>query len=227
MPMLPLRQVQENKMSKLNWLVLSEKMMQRSPRERIGFLLVGWVMVGFPLWFWWMQPTLMQWQKTKQQVVEQQVQLQQMNAARDILNARLQQDPDQAVRQELQAMTLRLQQLDQALASQTVGLIPASRMAGTLQDMLVRSGKLQLQSLTSLKPTPLLPEKSAVNYYRHGVKLILQGRYADIYDYLRMLEALPQHFYWQSLHYQVDQYPLGTVEVILYTLGDSKEFIRG
>jgi MSHA biogenesis protein MshJ len=38
---------------------------------------------------------------------------------------------------------------------------------------------------------------------------------------------LPQHFYWQTLHYQVDKYPQGTVEVILYTLGDSKEFIRG
>ena len=47
------------------------------------------------------------------------------------------------------------------------------------------------------------------------------------YPAVATLEALPQHFYWQTLHYQVDKHPQGTVEVILYTLGDSKEFIRG
>ena len=81
--------------------------------------------------------------------------------------------------------------------------------------------------MVSLAPTPLLPKENKVNYYRHGVRLRLQGSYSDIYDYLQLLEQLPRHFYWQSLHYQVGKYPQGTVELILYTLGDSKEFIRG
>lgn len=215
-------------MIKTTWQRWSEQAaIKLSTRERSLLLLAGCVLLGFPLYSWWLEPVMLEWQQTKQQIREQTMQQQQTTAALEVLKARLLQDPDLAVRTELQAVNNQLLQLDMALEKQTAVLIPAARMAQTLQQMLVRSGKLQLQSLTSLKPTPLLPEKSAVNYYRHGVRLVLQGRYADIYAYLQALEALPQHFYWQSLHYQVDKHPQGTVEVILYTLGDSKEFIRG
>lgn len=214
-------------MIRTTWQRWSEKTARLSTRERFLMLLVGWVLLGFPFYSWWLEPSLLHWQQTKQQIREQTAQQQQTSSALEVLKARLQQDPNLAVRTELQATNSQLLQLDAFLETQTGGLIPAARMAQTLQQMLVRSGKLQLQSLTSLKPTPLLPEKSAVNYYRHGVKLVLQGRYTDIYAYLHALEGLPQHFYWQTLHYQVGLYPQGTVEVILYTLGDSKEFIRG
>jgi len=214
-------------MIKITWQRWSEKTAQLSTRERLLLLLVGWVLLGFPFYYWWLEPSMQNWQHAKQQLREQTALQQQTSAALAVLQARLQQDPNLALRNELQATHSQLLQLDASLATQTAGLIPAARMAQTLQEMLARSGKLQLQSLISLKPTPLLPEKSAVNYYRHGVTLVLQGRYADIYEYLHALEALPQHFYWQTLHYQVGKYPLATVEVTLYTLGDSKEFIRG
>lgn len=214
-------------MMQTRWLRWAEQVAQLTTRERVLLLLVGWVIIAFPLYAWWLEPAMLHWQQVQQQIREQTAQQQQASAAIAVLQARLQQDPDRAVRTEMQVVNNQLLQLDASLEKKTAGLIPAVRMAQTLQQMLVRSGKLQLQSLTSLQPTPLLPEKSAVNYYRHGVKLVLQGRYTEIYAYLRALEGLPQHFYWQTLHYQVEQYPQGTVEVILYTLGDSKEFIRG
>jgi MSHA biogenesis protein MshJ len=212
---------------KMAWQKWADEIVKKTRRERVLFLLVGWVVVGFPLYFWWIEPTLLQLQTTKKQTQTLTIQQQESAAALAALNARLQQDPNQALRLDLQTTNSQLAQLDQALSAQTAGLIPADRMASTLQSMLSRSGKLQLQSLMSIKPTAVLPEASVVNYYRHGVKLVLQGRYADIYEYLHTLENLPQHFYWQSLHYNVDKYPLGTVEVILYTLSNSKEFIRG
>jgi MSHA biogenesis protein MshJ len=214
-------------MMKTRWQRWSAKTLKLSLRERVLLLIAGCSVLGFPLYSWWMAPAVLQWQQTKQQIQQLTLQQQEAGSAVTVLQARLAQDPDLAVRTELQTVNSQLLQLDMSLEKQTAGLIPASRMAETLQQMLVRSGKLQLQSLTSMKPTPLLPENSAVNYYRHGVKLVLQGRYADIYAYLQALEALPQHFYWQTLHYHVDKYPQGTVELILYTLGDSKEFIRG
>lgn len=214
-------------MSKNAWPRWSENVSQWSLRERILLLLAGCALLALPFYAWLLDPVVLSWQQTKQQISEQRSVLQEKTAAIEVLNARLQKDPDQALHVELQTVNNQLLQLDLSLEQQTAGLIPAARMAQTLQQMLAQSGKLQLQSLTSIKPIPLLPEKSAVNYYRHGVKLVLQGRYADIYAYLQALEALPQHFYWQTLHYKVDKYPQGTVELILYTLGDSKEFIRG
>lgn len=209
------------------WRQCAEKTLKLSLRERISLLLVGCVLISFPAYFWCIDPIMQQWQQTGQLIHEKQLQQREAEAALMVLQARLQQDPNQALRQELFATSNQLTQVDDLLAKQTAGMIPAVRMADTLRQMLVRSGKLKLQALVSLPPTPLLPKENKVNYYRHGVRLTLQGRYSDIYDYLRLLEQLPQHFYWQSLHYQVEKYPQGTVELLLYTLGDSKEFIRG
>ncbi len=209
------------------WRLCADKIQALSVRERVGVLLVGWVLIIFPLYFWWIEPVIRHWQQAGQQIREQQLQQQQSEAALRVLQARLQQDPNQALQQEIFAVSNQLTQMDDLLAKQTAGMIPADRMAETLRQMLVSSGKLKLQALVSLAPTPLLPKENKVNYYRHGVRLRLQGSYSDIYDYLQLLEQLPRHFYWQSLHYQVGKYPQGTVELILYTLGDSKEFIRG
>ena len=119
-------------------------------RERCLLLLAGCVLLGLPLYSWWLEPVMLEWQQTQQQIREQTMQQQQTTAALEVLKARLLQDPDLAVRTELQAVNNQLLQLDMALEKQTAVLIPAARMAQTLQQMLVRSGKLQLQSLNAV-----------------------------------------------------------------------------
>ncbi len=66
-----------------------------------------------------------------------------------------------------------------------------------------------------------------VNLYKHGIRLQLEGGYFDVYQYLKALEALPRHFYWKQFDYQVKAYPGAVVEMEIYTLSTSKEFIRG
>jgi MSHA biogenesis protein MshJ len=38
---------------------------------------------------------------------------------------------------------------------------------------------------------------------------------------------LPRHFYWRLFDYRVQEHPSAVVEMEIYTLSTSKEFIRG
>jgi MSHA biogenesis protein MshJ len=50
------------------------------------------------------------------------------------------------------------------------------------------------------------------------MELVIEGRYLDILDYLRALEALPWRFNWQSLQLDSSRYPLSRARIELSTL---------
>nr|WP_272896765.1 MSHA biogenesis protein MshJ [Aeromonas cavernicola] len=141
--------------------------------------------------------------------------------------ARLQRDPNQAVHEQLVRVQGEQQRLDETLNAQTVDLIPAHDMPQVLETLLARSSKLHMLALRSLPPTPLVAGKQQANLYKHGIRLQLEGSYFNIYQYLKALETLPRHFYWRQFDYQVKAHPTAVIEMEIYTLSTSKEFIRG
>ncbi|MNG25347.1 hypothetical protein D3C84_1101860 [compost metagenome] len=106
-------------------------------------------------------------------------------------------------------------------------LIPAHEMPAVLEALLSRSANLHMLALTSLKPEPLMAGEQKANLFKHGIRLQLEGGYFDVYQYLKALEALPRHFYWKGFDYRVIEHPKAMVEMEIYTLSTSKEFIRG
>jgi MSHA biogenesis protein MshJ len=199
----------------------------RNRRERMLITLVGVFLIGMAFYSYVWSPLLAQWSLGQQQERLLAQQSQELSAAITSLTQASQQDPNLPLREKLQVVNKRLAQLNSSLSDQMATLIPAGEMAATLQQILAQSGRLQLESLTSLKPEPILAEQSDFNFYRHGVRLVLRGQFADIYAYLVQLESLPQHFYWQTLNYKVAKYPDAVVEVTIFTLSNNKEFIRG
>ncbi len=99
-------------------------------------------------------------------------------------------------------------------------------MAGLLEEVLQRSKGLELISLKSLPAEELAVAESAA-YYLHPVELSLRGRYFDFVAYLQALEGMPVQYYWSSLDYKVDRYPVADVRLRVYTLGISTDFIGG
>ncbi len=106
-------------------------------------------------------------------------------------------------------------------------LIQAHEMPEVLEALLSRSANLHMVALTSLAPEPLMAGEQRINLFKHGIRLKLEGGYFDVYQYLKALEALPRHFYWKQFDYQVQEHPRAVVEMEIYTLSTSKEFIRG
>ena len=61
--------------------------------------------------------------------------------------------------------------------------------------------------------------------FRHGVEIRLRGGYLSTLRYLEALEALPWRFFWDSLEYEVTEYPIAEITFILHTLSSEESWI--
>lgn len=144
-----------------------------------------------------------------------------------VLARRYSADPDAESRDRLLRLQTRSAALDSELEQRMSGLIAPSQMAEVLEQVLTRQTELELLSIRSLPPEPLLGtperptagERSAGALYRHGVVLDFRGTYPGMVEYLRALAALPWAFYWDGVRLDVDAYPQARVEIRVYTLG--------
>lgn len=215
------------------WNQIQERYVALTIREKVLILCSGLVLFLFGGYTLLVEPSAISLKRSQQQVEKLSSDQAKLQAQLQSLNQKLVADPNQALQQEIERLTLENQRLDQSLADQTVDLIPPHKMADVLEQLLQRGRKLKLLSLSSLTPEPTLdmdesdPETSQVNLYRHGIVLKLEGRYFDILKFLGEVEDLPWRFYWQRFDYSVEQHPKAIAEIELYSLSTSKEFIGG
>lgn len=169
------------------------------------------------------------------------------------VQAHLVQDPNAELQRRIDAVQVRIDAQNKRLADLTVDLIPPEKMAEVLRKVLSERRELKLIALQNdaatyaFKPSenanqttgedntsaPSADTQTAANdnghpavvIYRHGLTLQLRGRYFDIVNYLQALEQLPWHFYWEKLDYKVDQYPMATITIKIYTLSNREGWI--
>lgn len=174
-------------------------------------------------------------------IVTQKKHLDSLKAEETVLAKVLANDPNSRLKKEVDELTAHLSRLDKDIIHMSSGLVPVRQLAVMLQDVLKFSDKLQIQQLSTLVPEKinLNQRKSAspapkietiktepaagggiaeLNLYRQGVKLVVQGSYFQILDYIKHLETTPWRFYWDGLSYKVINYPLAEVELQVYTL---------
>ena len=212
---------------KAQWQGWAQQIAALSLRERILILLTGVVLLGAMGIYGWLDDADTRLGQDRQALAAAQRDLEILTLENQGKQARLGRDPDAQVREQLASVETTLRQMDAELLAQTVDLIPAHEMPAVLEALLSRSANLHMLALTSLKPEPLMAGEQKVNLFRHGIRLQLEGGYFDVYQYLKALEALPRHFYWKGFDYRVVEHPKAAVEMEIYTLSTSKEFIRG
>ncbi|GIZ52435.1 type II secretion system protein GspM [Noviherbaspirillum aridicola] len=147
-----------------------------------------------------------------------------------------QNDPDQGSKDRLRQLQQDLGQVRSALGNMQQGLIAPEKMAGLLEDMLRRHGKLRLVSLNTLPASSLLPGQPAstaatagqpgAGVYRHGVEIVVRGQYLDIMNYLAQLEAMPSQLFWSKARLSVDQQPESTLTLTIFTLSLDAKWMK-
>ncbi|MGL5708372.1 MAG: MSHA biogenesis protein MshJ [Aeromonas sp.] len=212
---------------KAQWQAWGQRIALLSQRERVLILLTGLVLLGAAGIYGWLEGADTRLQQDRMALSAAERDLEIMELENLGKQARLKRDPNQGVHDQLAQVEADLARLDGELKAQTVDLIPAHEMPLVLEALLSRSANLHMLALSSLEPTPLMAGEQKVNLYKHGIRLQLEGGYFDVYQYLKALEALPRHFYWKQFDYRVKAYPGAVVEMEIYTLSTSKEFIRG
>ncbi|MGL5815565.1 MAG: MSHA biogenesis protein MshJ [Aeromonas sp.] len=212
---------------KAQWQEWTQRVAALSLRERVLILLTGLVLIGAAGIYGWLDDADTRLSQDRAALTAAQRDLEILDLENQGKQARLARDPNAQVREQLGRVDADLARLDGELKAQTVDLIPAREMPAVLEALLSRSANLHMLALTSLKPEPLMAGEQKVNLFRHGIRLQLEGGYFDVYQYLKALEALPRHFYWQGFDYRVVEHPRAAVTMEIYTLSTSKEFIRG
>lgn len=147
-----------------------------------------------------------------------------------LLQQRLQIDPDAGAKAELASLKndqidieARLQQLD-------ARLVRPEQMNGLLERLLARHAGLRLLSLKTLKPQSVLQQAEgeaddSFGLYRHGVEIRLEGSFAELQAYLLQLERSPQGLLWGGLHYEVSAYPRAEMRLMVYTLSADRSWL--
>ncbi|MBR9729070.1 MSHA biogenesis protein MshJ [Shewanella intestini] len=214
------------------WQYLETKFNVLTERERgLIFLVVAALVVMLAYTF-----IDAQWQQLKQHKthlanIEQQNLLSEQQIG--LYNQRLAIDPNEDYRQRLTLINEQAQEIDANLKSQMIDMVPAQYMPTMLANLLANMHGVQLDSFSSIPPTPLLDIKEnsddkadhKLNLYSHGIKLSLTGDYFSILKFVKAIEDMPDKLFWEHLDYKVDSYPKGTMELEMYTLSINKDFI--
>jgi MSHA biogenesis protein MshJ len=159
-------------------------------------------------------------------------------------------DPNELLRDKLNAVRADTLRMSDELRTMQRGLVPPERIAPLLESMLRANGRLQLVSLRTLPvdtidgtaadadPNKAPPAADAgvsqqkpvalpgTVLYRHGVELTVRGSYLDMVDAMGALEALPTQLFWGRAQLDVEDYPKARLTLTLYTLSLDPKWMK-
>lgn len=175
----------------------------------------------------------------KKQIAKQKADLQTAQAQVTVLKAQVR-DPDAPNRQALAETREKLAVADRSLHEYDAKLVPPERVPQLLQSVLAHHRGLQLVSLQTLPPAPLLapkaeekpptgtaaakpapapaPVEKGSNLHKHGLEIRMAGSYLDLLAYVEELERLPQKLLWGRMSLSTSAWPRSELTLTVYTL---------
>ncbi|HEY9098407.1 MAG TPA: hypothetical protein VIN38_06030 [Thiobacillus sp.] len=139
-------------------------------------------------------------------------------------------DPDQIARDQVTALEARLSALNAELEERERSLIPPSRMAQVLKDVVQGSSNVKIVGIKTLSPQPVTVAGAAEGmppgFYRHGFEITVKGRYSDLVAYLSKLEALPWRLNWVEVSLDTADRPELTLTLTVHTLSLEEAWLR-
>ncbi len=209
-------------------------------RQRV-LLLVAIVAAFFTLWDGVLMPTSEvreEQAETDTKLLEKQVEALELKAEATL--KKLAADPNLKRRKRKAQLERELVELDAGFHERTADLIPPSEMVRVLKELLGHESNLQLVRLESVAASPLLaPDEEPgsaseatvdmgsgpVRLFRHGLVLQMVGDYMSVLRYVQAVEQLPWKFFWDSMTYEVQQWPTGKITLKLLSLSSEEGWI--
>ena len=223
------------------WRKYADKIDALSLRERVMVFVTALVIVLFMIHVLFIDPLTTRSKALSGQMAQQQTDLPALQVKIQALEKDLT-DPDIANRARHDGIKREIAQIDATLKDMQQSLVPAQDMQALLQEMLTRNPRLQLIALRTLPAAPLVAKHdttdksdaaapgakaaaSADGVFKHGVRITVQGSYADLHDYLARLEKLSWHMFWSRASLNADDYPRLTLTLTIYTLSLDKAWL--
>jgi MSHA biogenesis protein MshJ len=168
------------------------------------------------------QPTLKAQQVTEERVSELEMKLGALRQQAMLLSYKTDEDTLAARYRRRDTLAAELAALDARLVDQLGALVEPAQAAELLEQVLTRHRGLRITSLrASAEPLDEVAGNAdqAGKLGRYQLDLVLEGGYLDLMRYLETLESMPWKFFWQTVDFQVNEYPHAVSRLQLYTLG--------
>lgn len=226
---------------KARWQALSAKFAALQPREKVivaAATVIGIVMGGHTFW---VEPAQLRLTALQKKLAKDKSEIKTNQAQVSSLKAQLK-DPDAPNKAALSEAEKRMSAAEREIHTFDNTLVPPQRVPQLLQSLFARHRGLELVSLQTLPPQPLLapaakaagdakPEPKAPDgkappapvaksgmLLKHGIEIKMAGNYLDLLAYVSDLERLPQKLLWESMSLDVKTYPKSELKLTVYTL---------
>ena len=216
------------------WKTLSARFAALQPREKYlvcAAVLAVIMLGGYNIWI---DPALTRKAVAEKHIAQYRADMTTLGAQVSAFQMQLK-DPDAASRAAIAESRQRLAELDRQLSGFGKELVPPEKMAFLLQTLLSRHRGLELVSLRTLPPLPVIPAqadkagakpaeagKAAApdpeNIYKHGIEIKLAGSYQDLLNYLGELENSSQRLLLGRMNLEVTKYPRVELTITVYSL---------
>jgi len=235
------------------WQVYSEKFSQITLREQALILLTGLVIIIFSFFNFVIDANIAESNRYDSQIKQLNASNKLMSTTISALEQALQKDPNEILNQQIAQYENQLIKVDEELLKLTSDLIDPIQMRFALIKLLKLQKGVSLVSFQLMGAKPMLSSvneetslaneeknnvkgmavknagevepSSALNLYRHGIKIKLTGNYFQLRDYLTQLENLSWKFFWKEFNYELQEYPMSELEIEVYSLSTNREFI--
>lgn len=230
-------------MIKQYWEKVSGKINDLSLRERALIFVAAAFMLVSLVNALLLDPPLAQQKVLSAQIVQQQEKMKEIQSQIEALQQVRRGDENSPMRQRLQRIKQELAASNDYIKKLHDRLVPAEKMPDLLEQVLRRSGNLQLVSLKTLPLTPLMEKDEGKNgaegayiapaaaaeggrkIFKHGVQITVRGSYLDMLNYLVALEHFPSQMFWGAAQMKVIQYPIAELTLTVYTLSLDKDWL--
>lgn len=178
------------------------------------------------------EPATRQRVAARQQIERMSADIQTMETTAGLILSRAQIDPDQGLRERHDLLVQQLEDQRQQLHQGMSDLVAPAEMPELLKQLLRHQQNLHLLRLENLAPEIIGNDGQAITdqsprLYRHRMQMELRGDYLSALAYLRQLEQLPRLLVWEEIAFAVEDYPLTTIRLRVYTLGLTEGWLGG
>lgn len=197
-----------------------------SKRERMILIITVTVAIIYSWDNFFYQPLQIQKKSLSIELLSLQSNIQEQEILASTITTKGNVDPNLVKQKKLAKIKLEIKSLKEQLEVGVKQFVPAENMAQALQQILNQNKNLTLIKLETLPVAALLdtPEQKPW-LFKHALNITITGSYFETLDYLKSLESLAWHINWNSIDYQVDDYPLAITTFQIYTLSFEEQWL--
>ncbi len=205
---------------------IEEQVNARTLRER-ALLLISVVMLIFVLWrnsiFNYLSASTDQLVANKERLA---VQIHALQGQIANLSEAIKNDSTTMLEQKLKDIVTKNISLKDKINQSILSIENSGNMIAVLKSLVSQEAHIKLNRIESVEERPLFSEKSEVYLYNKGIKIELEGDYLSTVHFLEKLENADINILWDSLMYEVTQYPIAKISIEIHTISTQKGWLH-